>query len=263
MGIYKITNKLNGKFYIGSSINVEKRLTAHFTGVSSHQPIGAAIKKYGVDAFISELLEECLVASDVIPAEQRHLDELQPFGTTGYNIRKVAESNLGIKLSEETRRKMSEARKGKPKSPDTIAKMRKASQGRDMSHLDQYRGQPHSDETRRILSEKAMGRTWADDAERVQRHRELRVGKKLAPEHVEKVRQKHIGSKRSDEAKANMSAWQQRSYRAVSPTGEVFLLQSADLKEWLPAHGLNKSNFCKAVNTGCLYKGWTISGGRR
>jgi predicted GIY-YIG superfamily endonuclease len=29
-GVYRITNKFNGKIYIGQSMNMEKRLKAHF-----------------------------------------------------------------------------------------------------------------------------------------------------------------------------------------------------------------------------------------
>ena len=36
-GIYKITNKLNGKSYIGQSINVENRLRQHKKKIGSHE----------------------------------------------------------------------------------------------------------------------------------------------------------------------------------------------------------------------------------
>ena len=32
-GVYKITNKINGKFYIGSSINIKRRWESHKEGI--------------------------------------------------------------------------------------------------------------------------------------------------------------------------------------------------------------------------------------
>ena len=50
MGIYKITNKINGKSYIGQSVNIERRFSEH--KVSSHNPknlIHKALNKYGIE----------------------------------------------------------------------------------------------------------------------------------------------------------------------------------------------------------------------
>lgn len=57
-GIYKITNTINNKVYIGQSINIEDRWKKHKyakDGFAIHQ----AIQKYGVDNFTFEILEEC------------------------------------------------------------------------------------------------------------------------------------------------------------------------------------------------------------
>lgn len=61
VGIYKITNMINGKFYIGASNNVRRRLLEHRTKrkTSGCKSISLAIKKYGKENFSFELIDEC------------------------------------------------------------------------------------------------------------------------------------------------------------------------------------------------------------
>lgn len=66
-GIYKFTNKVNGKIYIGQSIDVIKRYKRHiyqaFNNTKSNKdyklPFHAAMRKYGKENFTFEILEEC------------------------------------------------------------------------------------------------------------------------------------------------------------------------------------------------------------
>ena len=60
IGIYKITNNINGKVYIGQSNNIQRRFSEHQTkGESSRIPIDVAIQKYGKENFSFEVIEEC------------------------------------------------------------------------------------------------------------------------------------------------------------------------------------------------------------
>ena len=56
IGIYKITNKNNGKSYIGQSIHCGKRLDEHCNG---DQLIDEVIQIEGVENFNFEILKEC------------------------------------------------------------------------------------------------------------------------------------------------------------------------------------------------------------
>lgn len=82
IGIYKITNKINGHCYIGQSINLEKRLASHFTNayncnsVEYNKVLYAAIRKYGKENFSAEILELC---------EQEQLDEREIFWINYYD----------------------------------------------------------------------------------------------------------------------------------------------------------------------------------
>ena len=57
-GIYKITNLLNGKCYIGQSINIQKRWTNHKTSYKNpnkdcyNYPLYKAFRKYGLENFV-------------------------------------------------------------------------------------------------------------------------------------------------------------------------------------------------------------------
>lgn len=84
IGIYKITNKLNGKSYVGQSIDIKRRWREHINN-SSNSLIHKAIIKYGEDNFIFEILEEC--KRDYLNEKEifyiKNLNTLYP---NGYNL---------------------------------------------------------------------------------------------------------------------------------------------------------------------------------
>lgn len=65
IGIYKITNSINNKVYIGQSVNIAQRWKAHRTRPYQihceqyEHPLYRAIRKYGLDQFTFEVIEEC------------------------------------------------------------------------------------------------------------------------------------------------------------------------------------------------------------
>lgn len=65
IGIYKITNKINGKYYIGQSVDTERRRQEHFKpyrrnkAPEKDRPLYQDIKKYGKDNFKFEVIKEC------------------------------------------------------------------------------------------------------------------------------------------------------------------------------------------------------------
>lgn len=111
-GIYAIINKVNGKLYVGSAIDLKNRWAVHrraLRGNFHHSPrLQNAWNKYGEEAFEFHVLLHVEVKEELISTEQSFFGLLNPF----YNIAKIAGSNLGVKASEETRRKMSLAHSG-------------------------------------------------------------------------------------------------------------------------------------------------------
>lgn len=57
IGIYKYVNNINGKIYIGQSVNIKRRYCEHL--IRKALPIEKAISKYGIENFTFEILEEC------------------------------------------------------------------------------------------------------------------------------------------------------------------------------------------------------------
>ena len=57
-GIYKVTNKINGKVYIGQSVDIGRRWHQHMTAEDDIY-LHKAIQKYGVENFEWEVIEQC------------------------------------------------------------------------------------------------------------------------------------------------------------------------------------------------------------
>ena len=120
-GVYRFTNKANGKIYIGSSRDVFKRFKTHQNKKNGCLLFCRAIKKYGICGFSFDVLEVVpILGLDrkearlvLLVAEQRWLDELKPFGEIGYNMRFKADSPAGMEVSAETRAKIGIRHKGK------------------------------------------------------------------------------------------------------------------------------------------------------
>jgi group I intron endonuclease len=59
-GIYKIENKINGKKYIGQSIDIHRRWVDHRRDIKARNYfLYQAFKKYGISNFSFEIIEEC------------------------------------------------------------------------------------------------------------------------------------------------------------------------------------------------------------
>lgn len=122
--IYKITNILDGKVYIGqTSISLRKRLLKHMydanTDVKRRKHyLHRALSKHGFDNFIVEILETC---------EKEKLDEREIYwiahynstdSVLGYNCTKGGQGNRAIFISEETRKIISEKNKVRWQDPE-------------------------------------------------------------------------------------------------------------------------------------------------
>lgn len=126
-GIYKITNLINGKIYIGSAISLYKRAYNHFISLRDQKhhsiKLQRAFNKYGIENFVFEIM--CLIdkSSLLVATEQIYLNqygaqefirkENKTFRTLTYNIKPTAGSCLGFKPSLSTRLKRSQSMKGK------------------------------------------------------------------------------------------------------------------------------------------------------
>lgn len=84
-GVYKITNLINGKNYVGQSIHIEKRWQQHCQK-SSHSLISRAIQKYGKENFSFEILEETDNTNLLTVLETKYIKKYNLLVPNGYNI---------------------------------------------------------------------------------------------------------------------------------------------------------------------------------
>lgn len=107
-GIYQIVNKLNGKRYVGSSVNVEVRWQTHRRelrkGTHHAQHLQRSWNKHGEESFNLEVILEC-DPEMLIQEEQKELDS-----GFDYNSSPTAGSPLGFKFSDESRERVRQNR---------------------------------------------------------------------------------------------------------------------------------------------------------
>jgi len=108
--VYMFINNINGRFYIGSTVNMAKRFSAHFHGLSPNSLLQHAFNKYGLSNFSLIILETCDHTKEALLAsEQLAINLFAP----AYNMLQIAGSSLGHKHTAEARSNMSSAKKGK------------------------------------------------------------------------------------------------------------------------------------------------------
>lgn len=129
--VYCHTNKINGKKYIGITCQNPKNRWDSGHGYRNNRHFWSAIKKYGWDSFLHEILFDNLLKED---AKLKEIELISNLNTRnrefGYNITAGGESGNGYIASDESRRKISEANKGRIVSKETRDKISKAHLGK-------------------------------------------------------------------------------------------------------------------------------------
>lgn len=167
--IYKITNLINSKIYIGQTNNIKKRWRDHKkTAKNPKFPISCAIQKYGINNFKIEIIEECASREELNIKEE---ELIKLFNSTdsniGYNIRpggagsplnvetkeKIRQAQLDLKrkMPPESKLKLSNDRMG-PKNPmygKKLSEERKQKLKEDNTgFINKFYGRSHSEETK-------------------------------------------------------------------------------------------------------------------
>jgi len=203
-GIYIITNTTNNKRYVGSALNLKKRLCQHRgdlrRGAHKNPHLQSAWNKYGEDTFAFDVIERW-ETEYLISMEQWWMNMLRP----EYNIAPVAWSSYGRKATSETRAKMSAANMGHPVSDETRAKIRAGNKGNQ-----NWLGRKHTAETKFKMSQAQKGHPVSDETKK--KMSAARKGQKLSDEHRSNISASLMGNRRSEgyrhtaEAKAKISA---------------------------------------------------------
>lgn len=117
--IYKATNTINGKSYIGIDVRWPHRKSCHKSDArkGSMYHFHKAIRKYGEDSFEWELLFQSEQVDLILDAEVFYIKMFDSFGTKGYNGNIGGGGMAGRKHTETSKEKMSETRRKKSIKP--------------------------------------------------------------------------------------------------------------------------------------------------
>lgn len=110
--IYMAINKVNGKKYIGKTINFKARYKKHKYAKYYNTYFHNAIRKYGFGSFEWVILEKDLPKKRLIERENYWIDFYNTLNN-GYNLRKDSQESSGWKHSKETKEKISKSGKGR------------------------------------------------------------------------------------------------------------------------------------------------------
>lgn len=185
-GIYKITCIVNGRIYVGSTVNLLKRKRDHFSYLRRNRhgnpKLQRAWNKHGEQAFIFEVLELVLFPEMLIDREQHWFDKLKPFGNKGFNVALEAghRVRLGRKHTPEARAKIglvhigNKYNLGRKATPEALKKMSQSRRGMPST----FKGKHHTPEAREKL-------------------RQARSRQQMTREAIEKARKSNTGKKRA------------------------------------------------------------------
>jgi group I intron endonuclease len=225
--IYKATNLINGKVYIGQTTNsLEQRAKQHFLKKDDGTYFHNALKKYGQDGFKWEVIDQANDEHELIDKEIYWIAYYESFIDKNKGYNSTSGGEVSKSLSNDVRLKISKANKGKIITEEQREKLRQAFTGRYVSNETREKqslsamgskngmyGKKHSEETKRKIGEASLGHKLTQEAknkiseanrgkivsdETREKLSSSKTGKSLPPftdEHIEKLREANQGSK--------------------------------------------------------------------
>lgn len=233
-GVYEIVNTVNGKRYVGSSVDIEARWSGHRHRLRKDKSTSAKLKaawnKYGEDSFEFRIIEEC-AKECLIDREQHHINI-----KAEYNIRLIADSNFGRVITAEEKKLRSDAAKLTHVNNPNLAI---AFSDRLKS---QWKDSDWAEKTSASISKSAT-EAWANPEKK-----KVRLDKRNTPEYRAAMSSATSG--------VNNPRYDDTLYNFVSPTGEVFVKTKLSMHQMT---GLDRSHITKLCKENIKsFKGWTI-----
>ncbi len=200
-GIYTITNTVNGKVYVGSTVNFASRWYWHKFGLKhgnhGNPHLQRAWNKYGPEMFDFAVVEVCPKES-LDQQEGVWMGDLKAF-THGYNLVRIVEGchtlsdevkarisagGRGLTRSQTTKDHIREARTGAKFSDEAKANMSKAHLGHRHSEESRLKmvGRTHSEESKAKIAAARTGAKASDETRcKIQQASRARTKEQLAP----------------------------------------------------------------------------------
>ena len=108
--IYRLTNLVTGKKYIGKTVRFQKRMIAHKCTIKrSKTYLSSSIKKHGWDKFKKEIIIDDVPEEDLDNLEMSYIAVENTMTPHGYNLTKGGEGTSGYKHTKETRNKIKQS----------------------------------------------------------------------------------------------------------------------------------------------------------
>lgn len=183
MIIYKTTNLINGKIYIGQSKTNNKQY------LGSGKLLKRSIEKYGRENFKKEILCRCENQSDLNKLERFWISEYNSTDLNiGYNLETGGNSHEDYSWSvgnDEWKNKISKSLRGKIQSKETIEKRvaklkgRKRTEETKKKMAEKAIGRKHTQETLEKMSKAKLGKTWEEIFGETAKSRRENMSKRL------------------------------------------------------------------------------------
>jgi group I intron endonuclease len=223
-GIYQIRNKVNGKSYVGSSVNIAARWRQHRSdlkkGIHHSAALQRAWAKYDPSSFEWLILEVVEVASEIFARETHYVAQFNSAnGKDGYNTLVIGGSAAGYQHSEESRRRMSAAQKAIPYE-------------RRLEYCISFAGRKHTEETKAKM--RASNRHTKPTEDQKRKISETHKGKTISAEHRAAVGKATALKNKTPEMRAKVSA--ALKGRVITPEWRAKLSASAKARHALLKH---------------------------
>lgn len=197
MFVYLVTNKINGKKYVGQhSGDSLKRYWRHCTNHALSGSIDKpylynAIRKYGIQNFIIEPIVLVETKQEMDSHEKRLIADLNTRKPNGYNLTDGGDGVLGFKHSEESNEKNRQAHLGKKMSEQSSEKKRLA-----------MIGFKHTNETKQRMSEYVKTEDHCNKISTAKMGNKSRTGMPHSEESKRRISDSHKGVPLSESHKA-------------------------------------------------------------
>ena len=161
--IYKITNTINGKEYIGFTIHtIEERWRQHcWTNRGRNCPMQSAIRKYGKDMFTHQTLYENENDEWMLKVAESFFIQLYGTKKNGYNCTDGGEGTLGYAFTEEQKKNCSDGQKASPYKGLSFLGKKHTKEARDkisesakkrIGGLNNFYNKTHTNETKKKMA---------------------------------------------------------------------------------------------------------------